>query len=250
MHLIANQAQKRGMGTVSSKNSKRKRVSQVGRNFAPGDFCPQSRHLVRFAKKIGEVRFSTKSQIRKRVFWKREFEWAFVAKLSKVFVWKNFAPERTIQPIRPIKDVWGWFHQKIPTENVFFRMDETSLRETFAPNRAIQSVWPIKQVRCDLVQKLNPKICFSEKRIREGFEAKLSKVFVENNFAPERTIQPIRPRKEVWGWFHEKNPIENVFLGMDEASLRDTFAPNCAIQSVWPRKQVRYDLAQKFKPKS
>ena len=62
----------------------------------------------------------------------------------------------------------------------------------------------------------------SEKRIREGFEAKLSKVFVENNFAPERTIQPIRPRKEVCGWFHQKIPIENVFFGMDEASLWDT----------------------------
>ena len=30
------------------------------KNFAPGDFCPQSRHLVRLAHKIGEVRFSTK----------------------------------------------------------------------------------------------------------------------------------------------------------------------------------------------
>jgi hypothetical protein len=40
--------------------------------------------------------------------------------------------------------LWGGFHQKIPTENVFFRMDETSLRDTFAPNPAILSVWPRK----------------------------------------------------------------------------------------------------------
>ena len=55
------------------------------RNVAPGNICPQSRHPVRLAKKIGEVRLST----------------------------------------------------KIQTEKVFFRMDETSLRDTFAPNRAI-----------------------------------------------------------------------------------------------------------------
>ena len=80
------------MGPVLTKNSDQKRVFWDGRNFAPGHFCPQSRHLVRLAKKIGEVRFST----------------------------------------------------KIQTENVFFGMDETSLRDTFAPNRAIYSVWPKK----------------------------------------------------------------------------------------------------------
>ena len=74
---------------------------------------------------------------RKRVFWKNEFERAFVEKLSKVFVRNNFTPERAILPIRPRKEVWGWFHEKIPTENVVFRMDETSHRDTFAPNRAI-----------------------------------------------------------------------------------------------------------------
>ena len=78
-----------------------------------------------------------KNSIRKRVFRKNKFERAFVAKLSKVFVRNNFAPESTILPIRPKKEVWDRFHQKIPSENVFFWMDETSLRDTFAPNRAI-----------------------------------------------------------------------------------------------------------------
>ena len=62
MHHIANLAQKRGMGPVSSKNSIRKHVFLDGRNFAQGHFCPQSRHLVRLAHNIGEVRFSTKIQ--------------------------------------------------------------------------------------------------------------------------------------------------------------------------------------------
>ena len=108
-------------------------------------------------------------------------------------------------------------------------MDETSLRDTFAPNRAIQSVWPIKLVRCDLVQKFKPKMCFWKNEFEWAFEAKLSKVFVRNNFAPDRTILPIRPRKEVLGLFNQKIPTENAFFRMDETSLRDTFAPNRAI---------------------
>ena len=58
------------MGPVSSMNSNRKRVFYDGRNFAPGHFCPQSYHLVRLAKKIGEVRFSTKIQTEKVFFGK------------------------------------------------------------------------------------------------------------------------------------------------------------------------------------
>ena len=89
------------------------------------------------AKKIGEVRFSTKIQIENVFFWKNEFESAFEAKLSKVLVRNNLAFERTTKPIRPKKEVWSLFRQKILTENVFFGTDETSLLDTFAPNRAI-----------------------------------------------------------------------------------------------------------------
>ena len=50
------------MGPLLSKNSNRKRRYWDGRNFTPGHFCPQSCHLVHLARKIGEVRFSTKIQ--------------------------------------------------------------------------------------------------------------------------------------------------------------------------------------------
>ena len=59
------------MGPVSSKNSIRKRVFLDGRNFAPGHFCPESGNLVRLAKKIGEVRFSTKIQTENVFFGKK-----------------------------------------------------------------------------------------------------------------------------------------------------------------------------------
>ena len=70
MYRIANYAKKRGMGPVSSKNPDWKRVFWEGRNFTPGHFCPQSRHLVRLVHKIGEVRFSTKIQAENVVFGK------------------------------------------------------------------------------------------------------------------------------------------------------------------------------------
>ena len=56
------------MGPVSSKNSIRKRVFLDGRNFVPGHFCPQLFLLVCLAKKIGEVRFSTKIQTENVIF--------------------------------------------------------------------------------------------------------------------------------------------------------------------------------------
>ena len=67
---IAIYAQKRGMGPVSSKNPDWKRVFWEGRSFAPGHFCPQSRHLVRLAHNIGEVRFITKIQAENMFFGK------------------------------------------------------------------------------------------------------------------------------------------------------------------------------------
>ena len=53
-------------------------------------------HLVRLAKKRGEVRFSAKIQTENVIFGKNEFKRAFEAKLGKVFVQNNFAPERTV----------------------------------------------------------------------------------------------------------------------------------------------------------
>ena len=61
-HHIACLAPEIGLGPFSSKNSYRKRLFWDGWNFAPRHFCPQSRHLVRLAHKICEVRFCTKIQ--------------------------------------------------------------------------------------------------------------------------------------------------------------------------------------------
>ena len=84
---------------VSSKNSNRKRVFEDGRNFTQGHFGPQSCHLVRLARKIGEVRFNNKIQTENGFFGKNEFERAFEAKLSK------FSSETILPPNAPCREL-------------------------------------------------------------------------------------------------------------------------------------------------
>ena len=95
MHHLANYAQKRGMGPVSSKNPDWKRVFWEGRNFGPRHFCPQSRHLVRLAHKIGEVRFSNKIQAKNVFFGKTNSRG-----LSRQN-WEKFASRTILPPNAP-----------------------------------------------------------------------------------------------------------------------------------------------------
>ena len=94
-HHIANKAQKRAMGLVSSKNCTRKRVFRDGRNFASGHFCPQLCHLVCLAKKIGEVRFSTKIQTENVSFGKTNSRGLLRQN------WAKFSPETILPPNAP-----------------------------------------------------------------------------------------------------------------------------------------------------
>ena len=95
MHRIANYAQKTGMGLVSSKNPDRKRVFWEGRNFPPRHFCPQSRHLVCLAHKIGDVRFSTKIQAENVYFGKTNSRGLLRQN------WEKFASETILPPNAP-----------------------------------------------------------------------------------------------------------------------------------------------------
>ena len=165
------------MGPVSSKNSNWKRVFWDGRKFAPGHFCPQSRHLVRLAMKIGVVRLSTKFQTINVFFGKTnsigllgqnsaKFSSRTILPLNAPYnqlgpekrygtgFIKKFHPKTcffestklrsgTLLPqsrhlVRLASKIGEVrFSSKIRTENVYYGKDETSLRDTFAPNRAI-----------------------------------------------------------------------------------------------------------------
>ena len=165
------------MGPVSSKNSDRKRVLWDGQNFVPGHFCPQSRHLVRLAKKMGEVRLSTKFQTVNVFFGKRNsigllrqnsakfssgtilppnapysqlgpekrYVTGFIKKFhpktcfldGRNFASGHFYPQSRYLVRLANKIGEVRFSTKIQTEKVFYGMVKTSLRDTFAPNHAI-----------------------------------------------------------------------------------------------------------------
>ena len=168
------------MGPVSSKNSDRKRVFWVGQNFAPGHFCPQSRHLVRLAYKIGEVRFSTKIQTENVFFGKKKSRgllrqnWA---KFSSGTILPPNAPYRQlglekrygagfVKKFRPKTSFLGWKNfapgHFCPQSPLLFRLAKK-----------------IGEVR--FCTKFKPKTCVLEKWIWEGFWGK-----IEQSFRPEQ----------------------------------------------------------------
>ena len=60
-----------------------------------------------------------KNSNRKRVFWKNEFEGAFEAKLSKVFVRNNFAPNAPYSQLAPEKKNGAGFIKKFQPKTCF-----------------------------------------------------------------------------------------------------------------------------------
>ena len=205
MHHIAIYAQKRGMGPVSSKNPDWKRVFWEGRSFAPGHFCPQSRHLVRLAHNIGEVRFITKIQAENMFFGKtnargllRQNWEKFLAgtilppnaldsqlgrekRYGAVFI-KKFQPKTCflgwtklhfgtlLPPIAPCspfghENRWGAIYYKIPNENVFF--GKTNSRGLLRQNWAMFSSRKI----------LPPNAPYSELGLKKRYGAGFIKKF-------------------------------------------------------------------------
>ena len=117
--LIACLASEIGMGPVSSKNSDRKRVFWDGRNFPPGHFCPHSCHRVRLAKKIGEVRFSTKIQSENMIFGKMNsiglLRWNWAKFLSGTIL----PPNASCSQLGPEKMYEAGFIKKFQTKTCF-----------------------------------------------------------------------------------------------------------------------------------
>ena len=224
------------MRPVSSKNSFRKHIFLEGRNFTPWHFCPQSCHLVHLAKKIGVARFRTKIQTENLFFGKTNLRGLLRENWAKFSSGTILPPNAPYSQFGPEKRYGVGFIKKFQPKTCF--LGWTKLRSRthlppIAPSRPFgqENGWGAIQYK-----NSNRKHVFRKNEFERPFEVKLSKVFVQNNFAPERTIKQIRPRKEISGRFHQKIPTENVVFWMDEISLRDTFAPNRGIQSVWPRK--------------
>ena len=118
-HHVANKAQKRVMGPVSSKNSDQKRVFWDGRNFAPSHFCPQSGHLVRLANKIGEVRFSRKIQTENVFYGKTNSKGLLKQNWAKFSSETILPPNAPCSQLGPEKSYGAGFVKKFRSKTCF-----------------------------------------------------------------------------------------------------------------------------------
>ena len=138
---------------------------------------------------------------------------AFGAKLSKVFVWKNFSPERTILTIRPRKEVWGRFRQKIPIENEFFGWTNIAPGH-FCPQpcHLFRLAKKICEVRfCTKIQTEN--VC-SGKIILRGLVRQNSAKFSSETILPlNAPCSQLGPEKRYGAGFIKKLQLKTCFLG-------------------------------------
>ena len=87
--------------------------------------------------KNGEVRFTTKIQTENVFFGKSNSVELLKQNWAKISSGTIFPPNAPYSQLGPEKMYDASFIKKFQNENVFFSMDETSLRDTFSPNRAI-----------------------------------------------------------------------------------------------------------------
>ena len=176
------------MGPVSSTNSNLKCVFLNERNFDPGHFCPHSCHLVRLAKKIGEVRFSTKIQIENVFFGKTNLRGLLRQNWAKFSSGTILPPNAPYSPLGLEKKYGAGFINKFQPKTCF--LGWTKLRSgTLFPQSChlVRLSKKIGEVRFSTKIQIE-NVFFGKNEFERAYEAKLSKVFVRNNFAPERTI--------------------------------------------------------------
>ena len=176
------------MGPVSSKNSNWKRVFWDRRNFAPGHFCPHSRHLVRLAYKIGVVRFSTKIQTENVFFGKTNSSGLLRQNWAKFSSGTILPPNAPYSQLGPEKRYGAGIMKKFYPETCF--LGWTKLRsETPLPPIAPSIPFGQENIWGSILYKNSIlKRVFWKNEFERAFEAKLSKVFVRKNFAPKRTM--------------------------------------------------------------
>ena len=176
------------MGPVSLKNSIQKHVFWEGRNFAPGHFCPQSRHLFRLAKKIGDVRFCKKIETENVFFGKTNLRGLLRQN------WAKFSSGTIVPPNAPYSQLGteqrygAGFVKKFRTKTSFLGWTKL-LSGTLLPPIAQTIPFGHENMWGAILYKNSyRKRVFWKNEFERVFEAELRKVFFRNNFAPERTI--------------------------------------------------------------
>ena len=176
------------MGPVSSTNSNRKRVFYDRRNITPGHFCHQSCDLVRLAKKIGEVRFCTKIQSENVFFGKRNSRGPLRQNWAKFSSGTILPTNERYSQLGPEKRYEAGFIKKSRLKTYFLGRTKLHSRTLLPPITPSSPFGHENRWGAILYKNSNRKHVFWKNEFEKAFEAKLSKVFVRNNFAPERTI--------------------------------------------------------------
>ena len=201
------------MGPVSSKNPDWKRVFWEGRNFAPGHFCPQSRHLVRLAHKIGEVRFSTKIQAENVFFGKTN---------SRGLLRQNWARFSfgTILPLNapycqlgPKKRYGASFIKKSHWKLVFWEGRNFASGHFYPQSRhLLHLAQKIGEVRfCSKIQTEN--VFFGETNMRGLFRQNWAKFSSATILHPNAPCSQLGPEKRYGAGFVKKFHPQTCFLG-------------------------------------
>ena len=200
------------MGPVSSKNSDWKRVFWDGRNFAPGQFCPQSRNLVRLAKKIGEVRFSTKIQSENVFFGKTNSRGLLRENWAKFSFRTILPPNAPYTQLGPKKRYGAGFIKNSTQKRVFF------YGRNFAPGHfcpqsryLVRLAKEIGEVRFSTkIQTKN--IFFGKTNLRGLLRQNWAKFLSGTNLLPNAPCSQLGPEKRYGAGFIQKFQPKTCFL--------------------------------------
>ena len=217
------------MGPVSSKNPDWKRVFWEGQNFAPGHFCPQSRHLVRLAKKIGELRFSTKIQAEDVFFGKTNSRgllrqnWG---KFSSGTILPTNAPYSQLGPERGMRPVSS---KNSDPKRVFWD------GQKFAPGHFC----PQSRYLVHLAHKIgevwfsikiqNENVIFGKTNSRGLLRQNCGKFSYETFLPPNAPYSQLGPEKRYGAGFPKKFQPKTCFLGwmkLRSGTLLPSIAPS------------------------
>ena len=149
-------------------------------------FAPKSRHLVRLAHKIGEVRFSTKIQAENMFFGKTNSR----GLLSQN--WEKFASGTILPPNTPYSQLGPekWYGagliKKFQSKTCFFGWTKLRFRTLLPPIAPSSPLGHENWWGAIYHKNSNRKLFFWKIEFGKAFKAKLSKVFVQNNFTPKR----------------------------------------------------------------
>ena len=141
----------------------------------------------RAIEKIGEVRFSTKIQTENVFYGKTNSRGLFRQNWAKFSSGTILPPNTPYSQLGPEKRYGDGFIKKFPTNTCFLGWTKLQSGTLLPPIAPCSPFGHENRWGAIYYKNSNRKRVFWKNKYERTFEAKLSKVFVRNNFAPEHT---------------------------------------------------------------